>query len=73
MFTLHSNQYISRNSRSLPSGMPACATYYYLCNADGKIVDKVTLKPYRGKEMNRYAMHSKTEAEAYLEVINKGK
>lgn len=70
MFTLHENQYIPRNSRSLPSGMPACASYYYLCNSDGKVVDKVTLKPYRGKEMNRYAMHSKTEAEAYLEVIN---
>ena len=54
----------------LPSGYPACATYYYFIK-DGKVVDKVTLKPYRGKEMNRYAMHSKTQAEAYLKVINK--
>jgi len=71
MFTLHSNQYIPRNGRSLPSGMPACATYYYFKNKDGKIIDKVTLKPYRGKNMDRYAMHSKVQAEAYLEVINK--
>lgn len=71
MFTLHSNQYIPYNPKSLPSGMPACATYYYLRNADGKVVDFKTLKSYKGKQMNRYAMHSKVEAEAYLEVINK--
>lgn len=71
MFTLHSNQYIPRNSRSLPSGIPACATYYYLKNAEGKIVDKTTLRPYKGKQMDRYAMHSKVMAEEYLEVINK--
>ena len=70
MFTLHENQYIPRNSKSLPSGLPDCATYYYLRNADGKVVDKSTLKPYRGKKMSRYAMPSKIEAEAYLEVIN---
>jgi hypothetical protein len=70
MFTLESNQYIPYKSKMLPSGYPACATYYYFIK-DGKVVDKVTLKPYRGKEMNRYAMHSKTQAEAYLKVINK--
>jgi hypothetical protein len=70
MFTLHSNQYIPYKSKSLPSGYPACATYYYFCNAEGKVVDKVTLKPYRGKDMSRYAMHSEVEALAYLEVIN---
>jgi hypothetical protein len=73
MYTLHSNQYIPYRGKTLPSGMPACATYYYLKNADGKVVDKKTLKPYKGKQMDRYAMHSKTEAEAYLEVINKPK
>ena len=71
MFTLHSNQYIPYRAKTLPSGMPACSTYYYLKNANGKVVDKKTLKPYRGKQMDRYAMHSKAEAEAYLEVINK--
>lgn len=70
-FELKSNQYIPFRPKSLPSGMPACATYYYFVNEKGQVVDKVTLKPYRGKQMNRYAMHSKTEAEAYLEVINK--
>ena len=71
MFTLHSTQYIPYKPKSLPNGMSACETYYFICNADGKIVDKVTLKPYRGKQMDRYAIKSKTEAEAYLEVINK--
>lgn len=71
LFKLHSNQYIPRKGKILPSGLPACSTYYYLTNVDGKVVDKATLKPYRGKEMSRYAIHSKVEAEAYLEVINK--
>lgn len=66
-----SNQYIPRNGKSLPSGMPKSKTYWYYVNKDGKTVDKKTLKPYRGKEMSRYAMHSIVEAEAYLEVINK--
>lgn len=60
-FTLKENQY-SVGGRG--------ATYYYLVNEQGKTVDKLTLKPYRGKQMNRYAMKSKVEAEAYLEVIN---
>lgn len=70
-FELKSNQYIPYKPKSLPSGMPACATYYYFVNEKGQVVDKATLKPYRGKQMDRYAMHSKAEAEAYLEVINK--
>jgi len=71
-YELKSNQYIPRNGKSLPSGMPACATYYYIVNEDGKVLDKQTLKPYRGKEMNRYAIHgSKETALTYLETINK--
>ena len=71
-YELRSNQYIPRNGRSLPSGMPACATYYYIVNEDGKVLDKQTLKPYRGKQMNRYAIHgSKETALTYLETINK--
>lgn len=69
LITLHENQYIPYKGKSLPSGYPACATYYYFMQ-NGKVLDRVTLKPYRGKQMGRYAMHSKTEAEAYLEVIN---
>ena len=49
--------------------MPACATYYYFVNENGKVLDKDTLKPYRGKQMNRYAMYSKDGAENYLEKI----
>lgn len=70
-FELKDNQYIPYKAKMLPSGMPACATYYYLVNEKGQVVDFKTLKPYRGKQMNRYAMHSKAAAEAYLEVINK--
>lgn len=71
MYQLRENQYIPYKGKSLPSGMPACSTYYYIVNDKEQVVDKVTLKPYRGKQMDRYAMHSKTEAEVYLEVINK--
>lgn len=70
-FELKSNQYIPYRGKSLPSGVPACATYYYFVNEKNQVVDFKTLKPYRGKQMNRYAMHSKAAAEAYLEVINK--
>lgn len=70
MFTLESNQYIPRKGKSLQSGMPACVTYYYLLNDNGKVVDKNTLKPYRGKQMDRYAIHSKEQAEALLEKAN---
>jgi hypothetical protein len=71
-YELRSNQYIPYRGKSLPSGMPACATYYYIVNEDGKVLDKQTLKPYRGKQMNRYAIHgSKETALTYLETINK--
>ena len=71
-FTLHSNQYIPYKPKSLPSGMPACSTYYYLVNENGKVVDKSTLKPYKGKQMERYALFgTKDKAEAYLEIVNK--
>ncbi len=64
MFTLHDNQYLPRGF-----GHPA-ETYYYFVNERGRIVDYKTLEPYRGKDMRRYAMKSKPEAEAYLEAIN---
>ena len=71
-FFLKENQYIPYRAKKLVSGMSACSTYYYFVNEDNKTVDFKTLKPYRGKQMERYAMHSKVQAEAYLEVINKG-
>ncbi len=70
-FELRENQYIPAYAKTSPSGMPLCKTYYYFVNEEGKKVDFRTLKPYRGKQMNRYAMRSKVQAEAYLEVVNK--
>ena len=70
-FELRENQYIPYKAKKSPSGFPLCATYYYFVNEQGKVVDKATLKTYRGKQMNRYAMHSRAQAEAYLEVINR--
>lgn len=70
-FTLNSNQYIPYKPKSLPSGMPACATYYYITNENGKVINKYTLKPYKGKQMDMYAFHDKLYAEQFLENINK--
>lgn len=71
MYTLHSNQYIPYKAKRLPSGLPACSTYWYITDDKGRTIDKRTLKPYRGKQMDRYAMHSETEAKAYVDVLNK--
>jgi hypothetical protein len=70
-FELKSNQYIPYKPKSLPSGMPKCETYYYFVNEKGQVVIPSTLKPYRGKDMSKYAMYSEAGAKAYLEVINK--
>lgn len=64
MYTLKSNQYLPHGF-----GRPA-STYYYFENEKGQTVDIKTLKPYKGKQMDRYAMYSRTSAEAYLEVLN---
>jgi hypothetical protein len=70
-FELRSNQYIPYRGKRLQSGMPASATYFYFVNENGKVVDLQTLKPYKGKQMNRYAMHDKKEANSFLKLINK--
>jgi hypothetical protein len=70
-FELRENQYIPYKHKTSPSGSPIGETYYYFVNEQNKVVDKTTLKAYRGKQMNRYAMHSKAQAEAFLEVINR--
>ena len=44
--------------------------YYYLVNDKGQSLDKATLKPYNGKDLGRYAIKSKSEAETYLQKIN---
>jgi len=63
MYKLMSNQYI-------PYKGNLGKTYWYIVDKDGKTIDKKTLKPYRGKEMNRYAMHSETAAQAFVDALN---
>jgi len=70
MYTLNSNQYIPYKSKRLPSGLPACATYWYITNEKGQTIDRLSLKPYRGKEMTRYAFHSETDAISFLNKLN---
>ena len=71
-FFLRENQYRPAKPKINPkSGLALFETYYYFVNEKEQVVDFKTLKPYKGKQMNRYAMHSKAQAEAYLEVINK--
>jgi hypothetical protein len=71
MYFLKENQYIPYRGKRLPSGMPSCVTYYYITNDTGQVLDKKTLKPYKGKQMDRYAMHSKEQTEMYIETLNK--
>jgi hypothetical protein len=64
MYTLRDNQY-------LPNGLGKPAeTYYYLTNDKGQVVDKKTLKPYRGKQRERFAFKNKPEAEKALAKAN---
>lgn len=62
-YRLESNHYI-------PYKKGGVATYYYLVNEKGQSLDKTTLKPYKGNDLGRYAIKSKSEAEAYLQKIN---
>jgi aminoglycoside phosphotransferase (APT) family kinase protein len=69
-FKMRENQYVPRNAKLSPSGFPLGSTYYYFVNEQGKVVDKMTLKPYRGKDLKRYAYFSKFLAEFHLHIIN---
>jgi hypothetical protein len=71
MFEVLSNQYIPRKGRSLPNGYPACATYYYVVNKDGKTISKKTKKPYRGKELTNFWFHSEELANEFCNELNK--
>lgn len=62
MYKLEWNQVI-RNGKG--------QTYWYLVDENGKTLDKATLEPYRGKNLQRYAMNSFSQAQAYLDAINK--
>lgn len=66
-------KYRMLGNQYLPNGFgrPA-STYYYFVNSEGKTLDKDTLKPYRGNQMERFAMKNKEQAEAYLNKINNG-
>lgn len=71
-FVLHNNQYIPyKATRSTSSGMPMCSTYYYITNEAGKKINKYTLKPYRGKQMEMFAFHDKLSAEQFVDNLNK--
>lgn len=71
MYTLKDNQYIPRKSRWDATGGFGAKTYWYITDAKGKTIDKTTFKPYKGKEMNRYAFHDKAIAEAIVNQLNK--
>ena len=62
--TLKDNQY-------LPDGLGKPAkTYYYIVNHLGQTIDYKTLKPYKGKQMKKYAILSLDEAVEILKKIN---
>lgn len=68
-YRIESNQYIPYKPKSLPSGMPKCETYYYIVDENNKVINKHTLKTYRGKEMNNYSFSTREGAETLLEKI----
>jgi len=70
MFQVKSNQYIPYRAKTLPSGLPACATYYYIVDVYGNTINKTTYKPYKGKQMDKYAIHDKEQADKLCEKIN---
>ena len=65
-FEILSNQYIPRNAKTSPNGLPLCSTYYYIVNEKGQTINKHTLKPYRGKDLSMYWFHSIESAENFL-------
>ena len=69
MFQVKSNQYIPFKTKLSPSGMPLARTYYYVTNAEDKVINKRTAKPYRGKQMNNFAFHDKESAEKFAESL----
>ena len=66
-FKIQSNQYIPRNAKSSPNGLPLCSTYYYIVNEKGQTINKHTLKPYRGKNLAMYWFHSEESAKKFIE------
>jgi hypothetical protein len=42
------------------------STYWFFTDKNGKVLDKKTFKPYRGRVMERFAMKSQEEARTIL-------
>ena len=72
-YQIKSNQYIPRNAKSTPSGFPMCSTYYYIVDENNKVINKHTLKTYRGKNMDMYSFKTEEGAKTLLELINSKK
>ena len=70
MYQVKSNQYIPSRGKVLPNGFRACATYYYITDPNGKIINKDTHKPYKGKNMDLYAIYDNAQAESLCEKLN---
>jgi hypothetical protein len=70
MYQVKSNQYIPYRAKTLPSGMPACSTYYYVTNDKDQVISHKTLKPYRGKQMDNYKFNSQEGAEQFVNQLN---
>ena len=69
MYKIEENQYIPYKARLSPQGMPLAKTYYYVTNDKGKIVNKHTGKPYRGKQMRNFAFNEKESAENFIAFL----
>lgn len=69
-YQIKSNQYIPRNAKSTPSGFPMCETYYYVVNEDNKIINKHTLKTYRGRNLDMFYFRTEEGAKTLLEQLN---
>ena len=66
-YQIKSNQYIPyKSKRSTPNGLPMCETYYYIVNEDNKIINKHTLKTYRGKNLDMFYFRDKESVEKFF-------
>ena len=59
MIQIQSNQYCPRRG-------PMVSTYWFFTDKNGKVLDKKTFKPYRGRVMERFGMKSEEEARTIL-------
>ena len=69
-YQIKSNQYIPYKPKSLPSGMPKCETYYYIVDENNKVINKHTLKTYRGRNLQMYYFKTEEGAKTLLEQLN---